>query len=975
MANVTLLHYNNYFNRIVKKLDTVSEYKAADTTPGTPSVPHYLDISSINFVPGDGVETSLILGTSALEMDYDYLLVTHTDTTSTPNVELIDSRWFIVEEHRTRDGQYEVGLRRDVIVDNYATVENCTAYVEKGTLQPGSPLLYNKEGLAVNQIKQEEILLKDKTQVPWIVGYIAKNAAVNTPITINYNPANHDYIELSAQTIEDWSYYPYSTNKYYGTVSVSQYRINWQAGTDDNWHYGHFMTRFDNYGNMTCDRITNDDWSYVLRSTNTSNSAMTTVSNALTTAWNNIGANVFNQAVQEHFDAHNASLVAEFLGYNGKIVKTQDGKYYEIRIFSVSGLNLNNSTIPNFNSSSPLFTRIKQAVVNSGSFSSSYNTPNTASVFLTASAPAYSMSYEEIEGKTVKAKVSENRRKTSDAQYDIICLPYGDLNVYDRSDNSLLLTTNREVSMAAINALITSAGMSGDATYDVQLLPYCPLQDSISPTNGLFTIDTSTSGVSFDYIVDESTTPNTNVGIICYVPQSSFTFNIPQEIDYNRFEFITGFEPIPTQSQSGPSNLQRGVEYAFETFNTTLTDIQLDSMGEYNITTVVNSTLISGIRLKKINKTTGKVISDYMCNSIKVQLNTGNVGNYFTSWILNRGVPELEETITNDEYEDANYYITWTLVANSWGGRGTGNVFPDLARQVVVDSAITDTYAIKLDNETKLYRLVSPNYQGEFEFSVAKNLGVDEFNVDCTYKPYNPYIHVNPNFKNLYGQDFNDSRGLICNGDFSFGMVSNAFATYELQNKNYQAIFDRQIQNMDVNHAIARNEAGWQVAAGTVQGASGGALAGAMMGGAYGAVGGAIVGGTTSLLGGIADLQNLGKHQAEEKSFAADMYNLSLQNVKALPNSMTKCTALTYNNKLFPFVEIYGCTTEEEEAFIEKIKYDGMTVDVIGRLGDYKGGMLRGEVIRFASDDAVPLKADAHMANAIYTEIKKGVYM
>lgn len=281
--------------------------------------------------------------------------------------------------------------------------------------------------------------------------------------------------------------------------------------------------------------------------------------------------------------------------------------------------------------------------------------------------------------------------------------------------------------------------------------------------------------------------------------------------------------------------------------------------------------------------------------------------------------------------------------------------------------------AIKVDNECNTYRLVSPNYIGEFEFSVAKNGGIERFNVDCTYKPYNPYIHVNPNFKNLYGQDFNDSRGLICQGDYTVGMISDAFTNYELTNKNYQAIFNRQIQNMDVNNEIARQEQGFKAVAGTVQGAASGAITGAMVGGGYGAIAGAVIGGATSAVGGVLDTINLEKKIKENRSYAIDMYNFSLQNVKALPYTMTRCTALTYNNKLFPFVETYSCTNEEKEAFVYKLKYDGMTVNKIGKIEDYTdlaGNMLRAELIRIEG-----LNEDAHMANEIYSEISKGVYL
>ena len=76
-----------------------------------------------------------------------------------------------------------------------------------------------------------------------------------------------------------------------------------------------------------------------------------------------------------------------------------------------------------------------------------------------------------------------------------------------------------------------------------------------------------------------------------------------------------------------------------------------------------------------------------------------------------------------------------------------------------------------------MYRLCSGNYQGIFEFNAAKSYGVEGFRVDCTFKPYNPYIHVVPKLGGLYGSqfaEFKDARGLICGGDFSLAQLSNA---------------------------------------------------------------------------------------------------------------------------------------------------------------------------------------------------------
>lgn len=133
----------------------------------------------------------------------------------------------------------------------------------------------------------------------------------------------------------------------------------------------------------------------------------------------------------------------------------------------------------------------------------------------------------------------------------------------------------------------------------------------------------------------------------------------------------------------------------------------------------------------------------------------------------------------------------------------------------------------KVENETEMWRLVSPNYQGMFEFSAAKNGGINNFVVDYTYKPYNPYVHVAPVWGNLYGSNFGDARGLICGGDFSLPQVSDAFRQYEINNKNYQNIFDRGIQNLDTNRKYQRiNDY-----VGAVAGSAQGALYGGMLGG------------------------------------------------------------------------------------------------------------------------------------------------
>ena len=298
------------------------------------------------------------------------------------------------------------------------------------------------------------------------------------------------------------------------------------------------------------------------------------------------------------------------------------------------------------------------------------------------------------------------------------------------------------------------------------------------------------------------------------------------------------------------------------------------------------------------------------------------------------------------------------------------------AVDITISDDVPQSYKIKYLNDCSMIRLCSPNYNGLFEMNLAKNGGnITSFNVDMTLRPFNPYIHVNPDFKYMYGEDFNDVRGLICNGDFSLGIINDAWNVYEIQNKNYQAIFDRQIQNMEVNNAINLQEATWGAIAGTVAGTGTGAIAGGVATKSpYGAIAGAVVGGVTSGIGGALDLANLEKRQQEARSYAVDNFNLQLGNIRALPNSITKTSALTYNNKLFPFVEIYECSDVEKEAYFNKIRYNGMSVRVIDTMINYLSSdasqYFRGRLIRMTN-----ISEDNHYVETINEELMKGVYI
>ena len=277
----------------------------------------------------------------------------------------------------------------------------------------------------------------------------------------------------------------------------------------------------------------------------------------------------------------------------------------------------------------------------------------------------------------------------------------------------------------------------------------------------------------------------------------------------------------------------------------------------------------------------------------------------------------------------------------------------------------------KISNETQLYRLVSPNGVGEYEFSPSKNGGFTGFEVDCTLIPFNPYIKVNPRFGWLYGTDFNDFRGLILGGDFSLPILNNNWSTYQLNNKYYQQIFDRKIESQEYNNkwALAGDIVGG--AAGVAGGVAAGAAAGSIVPGIGTAIG-AIAGGLASSAGGVMDIIGNQKLRREQIGLQKDLFGMELGTIKARADSLTRGAIYNINNKYFPYIEYYTCTDKEREALMNKIKYNGMTIGVIGKVVDYIDYSADWTYIQARVID-IDIEDDTHMANTINGELQGGV--
>ena len=296
-----------------------------------------------------------------------------------------------------------------------------------------------------------------------------------------------------------------------------------------------------------------------------------------------------------------------------------------------------------------------------------------------------------------------------------------------------------------------------------------------------------------------------------------------------------------------------------------------------------------------------------------------------------------------------------------------------IPRYVLDDHEDTYVEDYKIANQCDFYRLYSPNWAATFEFNLVKTGEINTFNVDCTYKPYNPYIHVNPVWSKLYGQDFDDYRGLIAQGDFSIPRINDQWTNYQINNKNYLNSFNRQIDSLELQHDVQRKQQLLNAAVGTVGGGVAGAAAGAKVGGPIGAIAGGAVGLTAGAIGGALDIKYGEMLRNDALDLRVDQFNYSLQNIQALPDTLAKVSTYDANNKIFPLLEYYSCTYQEKVAFLNKMIYNGMTIMRIGNLNEFidtNRHYFKGKLIRCEA-----LADDFHVMTAIADELNKGVFI
>ena len=369
------------------------------------------------------------------------------------------------------------------------------------------------------------------------------------------------------------------------------------------------------------------------------------------------------------------------------------------------------------------------------------------------------------------------------------------------------------------------------------------------------------------------------------------------------------------------------------------------------------------------------------------------------------GLPDWIYSNNEEPYDklisDENYSWVWNKETES-----TPYPTPDLVGQIIInvpdcnvhtivpapgaESLIEDPIERKIALLTKMTRICAPNYNGLFDFNKQKNGGLSEYEIYMTLKPVQPYLHITPKFNayySLYGGDFNDYRGMIAGPDFSLSRKSNAWNEYELINKNYQNIFNRQIQNLEFQHSMTNEQAAIQHQVSMANSFLSG-LNNMLLQGSLKNIPGAVLSG----IGSAANLAmqqygyNIDKSfrirgQKEELQYQRDMYGFNLGNIRAIPESLSKISSFDVDNKIYPFIEEYSATIEEEEALRRKLKYDGMSIGRISTIREMElekpkpttPMFIKGQLIRLLDEAGLEVPMNTQIEEAIFDEIYKGV--
>lgn len=843
MRTLYPLNYNSYYNRIVKREDSLEDYIKYMIDPAPKE--------GINFNPNDGIDTVINFRWSSLYKDFpNYMVVVDENNNMT--------LWFVIEAQRQSKDNYNVQLHRDVVAEFYDEIAQAPMFIEKGIIPRDNKLIFNSENMIYNQIKTNETRLYDKTNTPWIVGYVTDDSSLYQSTAVrDPDDDNIERTTLSPQTLPQTTRYDgivtssdiptvqnlslledylddHPDGKVYKDITATYLDIYFKDSSLLGKKYKiRYTLSNDIFGDITYYNnqvLSSSEWeqqveipkmAYIKSTTDFNDKADVIPSYAE----QRNGLNIYSlNTLYQGYDLFN---IEQFFQYNNKTIQDNNGNIYFLRINELTTNSIQrNITSDDFGGELESVTQLRPNVTrliiqdNTSLYGKCYGYASYYEVRLIPS--TQSQIHTSINYSTIN--------KLNDAPWHMFAIPYIAENV-KFTDGTNTIDMNSGSCLSIVTNIMRQESGNGRLK-DLQLLPYCPFREMFEyydEDTKAFDLSSFSRGADYSLLSDlDDPTFADSSGIILWAKSSNFTFTIPFTIE----------------------------------------------------------------------------------------------------------IPE-------------------------------------------------DNIDFKIMNETKFLRLCAPDGSAVYQFKATENYGIDYIDVDCTYRPINPYIHANPNFKqnSMYGGDYNDTRGLICSGDFSMPTILDSWAQYQNQNKNYAGIFNRDIQNLNISQNYERTMQGWNIAAGTIGAIGSGVSAGAMIGGPAGLATGVamgVAGGAASLGAGLTDYKLSEGLRDEAKNYKVDMYNYQLGNIQAVAQTVAKTGSQSFNNKLVLFIEEYSATDNEETALRNKLKYNSMTLNIIGTISQYtylhnnidEKQYIKGKIIRLES-----ISDDFHLLNAIGAEMDKGVFI
>lgn len=826
----------------------------------------------------------------------------------------IVSRWFVISYKHTSGTQFRAELKRDSIADNYSNIIESPVFIEKGYVGNDDPAVFNHEDMTVNQIKKAEYPIK-QTPSAWIVGYLASDNSMSGEKTFSYKSIS-DY--KIAGNFSDWDLYDLCDGTEKRSVisdsagNILKFTLRQLTLTDR-------LKRFAlNKNSHYTEALTGSSDYYTIAGNTDILNPLSQTEWYNSFSWSTILGYI--NTIEGYVDETSANTIID---YNDKVLEFDDG-LYRINV----AVTYARTPITHANNDTSLATYITGIIDTLlGAYSSRISTTLNKPIYYQLELKRFFVIATKLDDApgTYKYTFSSTNKALLDAPYKMFAIPYnvsapGIPFYVGTTSQTDKIVPNKDVALAWAMSIIREASTN---LYDIQILPYIP-EDNLEITKNYtlgvlqsFGVNLLSGTENVDFIKLIGTKRNR-----CYGTNTQDIYD-----NENTFSYIFTYQNDNIKGADSYEDLDIDVSHIRP--NTTITNAIIQNI---NYVTGTVTFLIEGTKTTTVESIT----TDF--SFIVVKNNTPVNYCYF--------------------FEKCNFTINQMKAVKDMRLNPVNNV---------------TNY--KESNETELYRLTGPNMASSFEFSPAKNGGnLRDYKAYCSYKPFTPFICVAPIFYGLYGGIYDDNRGLILTGDFSLDIITDSWTTYKLQNKNYQLAFDRQIENLEINQEVQRMNEIVSSTAGVLKGGLAGGMAGGISGGVPGAVVGAVVGTVSSTVGGLLDYTNNQKLRKETIDYTKDQFGYSLRNIQALPRTINKVSSLVTTNKFFPFVEYYSCTPEELQAFQDKIKYNGMSINRIGFIKDFlnpsdttyiKGKLIRNTTISCNADELLD----------IANELDKGVFI